>query len=69
MNRLLTDNRIIINPKCKKLIGDLEKVSWKDNKLDQKTDPMLTHMSDNAGYGVYFHFPHERKSSARIVIR
>jgi len=50
INRLLTSNRIIINPKCKKLIGDLERVSWKDNKLDQKTDPMLTHISDALGY-------------------
>jgi len=50
INRLFTDNRIIINPKCKKLIGDLEKVSWKDNKLDQKTDSMLTHISDALGY-------------------
>ena len=51
INRLLTDNRIIINPKCKKLIGDLEKVSWKDNKLDQKGEAkMLTHISDALGY-------------------
>lgn len=50
VNRLFTENRIIINPRCKKLIGDLEKVSWKDNKLDQKTDPSLTHISDAFGY-------------------
>ena len=54
VNRLLTDNRLIINPKCKKLIGDLEKVSWKDNKLDQKTDPMLTHISDALGYALWY---------------
>ena len=53
VNRLLTENRIIINPKCKKLIGDLEKVSWKDNKLDQKTDTMLTHISDALGYALW----------------
>jgi len=53
VNRLLTENRIIINPKCKKLIGDLEKVSWKDNKLDQKTDSMLTHISDALGYALW----------------
>ena len=53
VNRLLTDNRLIINPKCKKLINDLEKVSWKDNKLNQKTDPMLTHISDCLGYFLY----------------
>lgn len=50
LNRLFKANRVIIDPMCKKLINDLEKVSWKDNKLDQKTDPMLTHISDALGY-------------------
>ena len=50
INRLLKAGRIIIDPSCKKLINDLERVSWKDNKLDQKTDPMLTHISDALGY-------------------
>jgi len=50
INRLLKDNRIIIDPKCKKLINDLEKVSWKNNELDKKSDPMLTHISDALGY-------------------
>lgn len=69
VNRKLKAGEIKIDPKCKHLINDFEKVSWKDNKLDQKTDPMLTHMSDNAGYGVYFHWPHERRNEARIIIR
>ena len=50
INRLLMEKRIIIDPKCRKLINDLEKVSWKDNKLDQKSDPLLTHISDALGY-------------------
>lgn len=50
INRLLQSGEIIINTKCKKLIGDLEKVMWKDNKLDQKTDKHLTHISDALGY-------------------
>lgn len=50
VNRLLTQNRAIIDPKCKKLINDLVKVSWKKNKLDQKTNPLLTHISDAMGY-------------------
>lgn len=53
VNRLFTANEIIINTKCKKLIADLEKVVWKDNKLDQKTDKHLTHISDALGYGCY----------------
>lgn len=53
INRLLRDKKIIIHPRCRKLINDLEKVSWKDNKLDQKTNPMLTHISDSLGYGAW----------------
>jgi PBSX family phage terminase large subunit len=50
INKLLMDGRIVISPSCKKLINDLEKVSWKDGQLDQKTDKMLTHISDALGY-------------------
>jgi len=51
INRLLKAGRIIIDPKCRKLINDLEKVAWKDNKLDQKGEnAMLTHISDCLGY-------------------
>lgn len=53
MNRAFTNELITINPKCKKLINDLEKVVWKNNKLDQTTDKSLTHMSDNCGYMVW----------------
>ena len=53
LNRLFTSDKIIIDPKCKKLIGDLEKVVWKNEKLDQNTDPLLTHVSDALGYGAY----------------
>lgn len=50
VNRLLKEERLIISPNCRKLISDLEKVSWKDGDLDQKSDKMLTHISDALGY-------------------
>lgn len=53
INRLLRDGKIIIHPRCKKLINDLEKVVWKNDELDQKTDKMLTHISDALGYLCY----------------
>jgi PBSX family phage terminase large subunit len=68
VNRLFTNNQIIINPKCKKLINDLNKVSWKDNKLDQKTDPMLTHISDALGYGCYKLMPLIKRKPSRTII-
>ena len=53
VNRIFEENRIVINPKCKHLINDLNKVSWKDNKLDPGPDKMLTHISDALGYGLW----------------
>jgi PBSX family phage terminase large subunit len=50
INRLLRDEKIIIHTRCKKLINDLERVVWKNDELDQKTDKMLTHISDALGY-------------------
>lgn len=53
-NRLLSANRILIDPKCKKLIKDLEQVNWIDGKLNQKGEASeLTHISDAFGYGLY----------------
>lgn len=69
LNYLFTNNRILIDPKCRKLINDLDKVVWKGNKLDQKTDHLLTHSSDNLGYGAWYHFPiNINKSKAGIVL-
>ena len=48
--------RLLVNPGCKQLIQDLERVSWKadshDNLLPQldTTNPRLTHVSDALGY-------------------
>lgn len=53
INRLLTKSRIIISNKCPKVINDLEKVSWKGSDLDQKSDKLLTHISDCLGYGAW----------------
>lgn len=51
VNRLLSDKRVSISPKCKKLINDLEKVVWKNNEPDQSGDNKhLTHISDALGY-------------------
>lgn len=46
-------NHIFVNPACKHLRKDLQRVSWKRGAtaiLDQTTDPTLTHMSDAMGY-------------------
>lgn len=51
VNRLLSNDLLTIDPKCKKLINDLERVSWKNNELDQSgANKHLTHISDALGY-------------------
>jgi hypothetical protein len=60
VNAMLRNNegerRLMVDPACKLLIRDLERVSWKadshDNLLPQldKTNPGLTHVSDALGY-------------------
>ena len=54
MNRLLHDGSIIIDPKCKKLIYDLERVTWKGDDLDEGREKDLTHISDALGYWCWF---------------
>jgi len=51
VNGLLAHNRIIINPKCVKLIKDLEQFTH-DN-----TDDMLSHISDCLGYVAWWRYP------------
>jgi hypothetical protein len=50
MNRLLADGSIIIEPSCRHLINDLEKVEWKGDDLDEGREKDLTHISDALGY-------------------
>lgn len=68
VNRLFTSNRIKISPKCKKLINDLEKVAWKDNKLDQKTNPSLTHISDALGYFLWWAEPIKVQTTTQGIV-
>lgn len=57
LNRLFVSDQIIISYKCKKLRGDLTKVVWKNNKLDEGKEKKLTHISDALGYPAWQIFP------------
>lgn len=49
---------LVVDPQCPKLIGDLEQVTFAENgELDQKTNPLLTHISDALGYWVTWEWP------------
>lgn len=56
---------LIVDPSCVKLIGDLEQVIFDDKgELDQKSNPMLTHISDAFGYWVHREWPPVRVTRA-----
>jgi hypothetical protein len=63
LNNFAGEQRLFIDPKCKHLILDLEKVCWKadpyGNPLAEvdKSDPKRTHVSDALGYLVARVFP------------
>ena len=68
INRLLKDGKIVISPKCKMLINDLEKVVWKGKDLDEGKDRQLTHISDALGYLCWALAPIGLKMPSKIEI-
>lgn len=61
VNRLFEQNKLIISPKCVKLIADLEKMVH-DNK-----DKMLSHASDALGYACWHLQPMKKPKRAASV--
>lgn len=58
MNKALEGN-MIVDPSCKGLITDLERVTNIPNtrEIDKRTNPEITHMSDALGYSVVWKYP------------
>ena len=56
MNNNLAKGNMVIDPKCKGLIRDLEQVVNKEGTrdIDKTTNKELTHLSDALGYYVDF---------------
>ena len=63
LQNYLGERHLFIDPRCKTLIKDLERVTWRQdphgNMLSDldKSDPMLTHASDALGYLIHYEFP------------
>lgn len=55
LNAASGDVRILISPRCRELIRDLEQVVYKEGtgQIDKTTDAMRTHLSDALGYLVW----------------
>lgn len=59
VDRLLRNDMMFINPRCKALIRDFERVSWlqDDSSALDKRDSKLTHASDGLGYFIFKESP------------
>ena len=58
LNRCFTLGLIKIHPRCKKLIRDLTQLVWdKNGKLDQTSDPSLSHLVDSLAYLCWYLYP------------
>ncbi len=68
----LRESRLFIDPKCKELIADLERVCWRSDPSGQptseldKSDRMRTHSSDALGYYLAQAFPPWDKVGERL---
>lgn len=62
LNNCFDKGKIKISPKCKHLINDLRKVSYKEGTTFPDTnDKLAGHLSDGLGYYAYYLFGVERK--------
>lgn len=58
VNNLLEKGRLIIDPKCVKLIRDLEQVAYKEGtNMPDTSDKTHGHITDALGYIVHYTFP------------
>jgi len=65
------DVRMMIDPRCKQVIKDLEGTRLADSTefaIDKKNDPQRSHISDGLGYYVSFEFPvRDRKVTIQSI--
>lgn len=68
------ERRLLVDPGCKELIQDLERVHWKTDSHGNaladvdKSDPNLTHLSDALGYMIAKEFGMRPKAGAMVGI-
>lgn len=63
------DISLTIDPSCKYIIEDFERVTWRKNGDIDKSTEKLTHMSDGLGYAIEYLFPLKTKTTMRIISR
>jgi len=66
VNRKLHQDKLLIHPRCKRVIQSLERTKWADshNAVIDKSEG-VEHFSDNIRYGMHWHFPLLSKAHAK----
>jgi hypothetical protein len=69
------ERRLYLDPSCKELIQDLERVRWKADpngnvlaEIDKKADPKRSHVSDAVGYMIHQEFGMREKAGPRSSV-
>jgi hypothetical protein len=62
------DRRLVIDPRCRRLIESLEKHCYKENTQIPDKDSGWDHMTDALGYGVEYLFPIRKETQPQPMV-
>jgi hypothetical protein len=66
VNQLFRQNRCYIHfANCQNFIKDLEQVTWSDEGINKSDNPLLSHLSDAAGYLIHSIYPFKKETRER----
>jgi hypothetical protein len=66
VNQLFRQNRCYIHfANCQNFIKDLEQVTWNDEGINKSDNPLLSHLSDAAGYLIHSIYPFKKETRER----
>jgi hypothetical protein len=63
---LFRQNRCYVHfANCQNFIKDLEQVTWSDEGINKNDNPLLSHLSDAAGYLIHSIYPFKKETRER----
>jgi len=66
VNQLFRQNRCYVHfANCQNFIKDLEQVTWSDEGINKSDNPLLSHLSDAAGYLIHSIYPFKKETRER----
>ena len=66
VNQLFRQNRCYVHfANCQNFIKDLEQVTWSNEGINKSDNPLLSHLSDAAGYLIHSIYPFKKETRER----